>query len=248
MDNADTPYLHFGPYGLYSTFLLMLLAIPFGWIYAYVAHAGYHKDITLPNSERVQAAWGGALLIAIAVFLLRHGVWDINAKEVFAWVHDTVAWLIRMMMDFLIKQFQTANGLLSKLFFLFVLTFAAPAALGLFFIGLFYGGGAVFTGLYTAMIGSGAGVASAIVVAIGCLPGFVMGTVIVLYFLFVRLPLQVVYAQAIREGRWPTTDELVWALSKGTLGLTGWQSDIMAYKARRFTETLNKQADKFRDD
>ena len=91
---------------------------------------------------------------------------------------------------------------------------------------------------------SGATLFTTLIIVVRYFPASILGLIIIMYFIFVRLPLQVVYRRAIKEGRFPTTQELVSALIHGTEGKAAWQSDIMAYKMNKFTATLNEETDR----
>jgi hypothetical protein len=238
-----------GPHGLYATAALMVLSVPLGSLYAYVSYIGYRRDIVLPDPTRGKAAIGGALIIACTVFLWRHvyganfGQWG-DAIE--AWANGTIPAITKPVSDFLVDRMNGSTNILERLFWALVTVFALPAIVGIALMTalllIFFG----VTGAGAFLVAGTATTVAAVVAAIACLPGFLFGLMILCYFLFVRLPLQVVYRQAIREGRWPTTAELVEALRKGTLGKADWQSNIMAYKARKFDAGLRAQADNLR--
>lgn len=229
------PYLHWGPNGLYSTLGLMAIAFAAGWPYAYIAHIGYRKDITKPNPKRTRMALTGGALAAVVVFSLRHVITGDFYRWFATWMDSAPAPVALAFKDYLDQA-----GFGGFLFATFILL---PLAIGLIFLLLVGGLAAFMSGIAVA----GAALFSSIGVVLGLLPGFLLGLWVVSYFLFVRLPLQVVYRRAIREGRWPTTAELVWALETGTLGKAGWQSDIMAYKANKFAGSLRAQTKKLHD-
>jgi hypothetical protein len=239
-------FLQWGPYGLYATLVLMLLALPLGWLYAYIAFVGKHRDITQPDPVRRKAAWGGAIIIAVGIFFFRHMFSPDPINDFRQWMQTGyMPWvgnLFRPLLEY-VESFATPdNNLLVRLL----------AAVPLLLVTVFVAGSAIYGALFlivAVFVGAGLFVLlgymflfGALSAAAWCLPGFFMGTIIVSYFLFVRLPLQVVYRRAIREGRWPTTDELVRALAKGTLNKVEWQSKIMAYKSERFETSLDKEA------
>jgi hypothetical protein len=254
MDWLDE-FLQWGPYGLYATLVLMLLALPVGWLYAYIAFVGKHRDITQPDPVRQKAAWGGAIIIAISIFVLRHlFVSDIKqtisnfdewmrAGEYSKWMGDH---FVKPVFEYEESFFRPGSNvlvnialtLLHPFVILFVTVFMANVVIwGIPIVVI-----AVPVGVVVLFAFNFAFLGGALSAAAWCLPGFLIGTIIVSYFLFVRLPLQVVYRRAIREGRWPTTDELVRALAKGTLNKTDWQSKIMAHKSQRFEVSLDKEA------
>jgi hypothetical protein len=61
------------------------------------------------------------------------------------------------------------------------------------------------------------------------------------YWVLVPLPTEQVHAQALAEGRAPTADELMQALSDTLAGKSSWQLDVMRRKAKAFRQTLEQQ-------
>jgi hypothetical protein len=250
MDEIIADFVTWGPHGLYATAILMLLSVPFSWLYAYTAYIGYKRSgITRPSEERRRAAIGGALITAPSIFLWRHVVgadWRQWYQATLDWLWHTTLYPVNVVSAFLTAQMEQAPNIFVRLFWAIVGVFAVPGVMGIglgifLWVGIFAGFGII------GVIGAGTiAVFGSVTAAIVSLPGFLLGVPILLYFLFVRLPIQVVYRRAIREGRWPTTRELVKALRKGTLGKTDWQSEIMEYKARKFDAGLRAEADDLR--
>ncbi len=245
-------FLRWGPYGFYATFVLMILAIPLGWMYAYIACVGKRRDITEPDPTRRAAAWGGAILIALLMFVWRHLlVSDTHQYPIDDFMHwmytgymPWIGGMFKPLLEWAEHLTRDGSNILVKLFGLAAIMVLTPASVGV----ALFGGMAlilvVLIGAGVLMVFAFAFVTGALSAALWFLPGFLIGVPIVLYFLFVRLPLQVAYRRAIREGRWPTTAELVLALRKGTLDKADWQSKIMAYKSRKFEAGLNRDMER----
>ena len=247
-----SPSLHefprWGPYGLYATFVMMLFTLPLGWLYAYVAFVGSRRDITEPDPQRQKAALGGAIMIAILILVFRHVLtsdterhpdWD-SYKHILTWTFNFSGAITRSILEWVGEQAHQ-GAVLWRIFWALIGAALAVVLFGLVLIAVIVVWALVAIALVVIMLTSGAAVVAATMAAIVAFPGFLLGVPILLYFLFVRLPLQVVYRQAIREGRWPTTEELVLALRKGTLDKADWQSKIMAYKSGKFETALNNQ-------
>ena len=241
-------FLRWGPYGLYATFAMMLFAIPLGWLYAYLAFVGYRRDITEPNSQRQKAALGGVIIIALTIFLWRHllvsDIHEYPLGDMLHWVQTALPRFIGILLSPVTAYAEPSHNLLVRLIASVALIVLVPAVFIITLWALLVGTVAVFAGAAASMVASFAFVAASLAAAVSCVPGFFLGVPILLYFLFVRLPLQVTYRRAIREGRWPTTAELVLALNKGLLDKTDWQSKIMAHKSRKFEGGLNEKIEK----
>ena len=243
-------FLRWGPYGLYATFALMILAIPLGWMYAYIACVGKRRDITEPDPERRAAAWGGAVIIAVAIFVGRQIIWGDSREfdDAMHWAqHDSIkffGWLCSPFVNAVGEYLQPTHPLYVRLLAYLAALIILPGTVAVALFGMM--AAIIFVGLGTvaAVVAGFSFGAYALAAALWFLPGFLIGVPIVLYFLFVRLPLQVAYRRAIREGRWPTTAELVLALRKGTLDKAAWQSKIMAYKSRKFEAGLNRDMER----
>src|SRR5271166_580714 len=247
MDLLDE-FLGWGPYGLYATVAMMLCAIPLGWMYAYIACVGKRRDITEPDPERQKAAWGGAIIIALLVFVWRQMLVPYDTAAFMRWMYTGympfMGSLFRPLLDYADSLVLHGTNIFIKLLGYAEILVLAPASMAVALFGSMALIIVVMVGAVAMVIFGFTFIGGALGTALWYLPGFLLGLPIVLYFLFVRLPLQVVYRRAIREGRWPTTDELVLALRKGTLDKAEWQSKIMAYKSRRFETSLNEQVAK----
>jgi hypothetical protein len=189
MREIITDFLAWGPHGLYATAALMLLSVPLGSLYAYVSYIGYHRDIVLPDPARRKAAIGGALIIALMVFLYRHvhgadyRQWSDVIKN---WSDGAIPAILKPVNDFLVERMNRSTNVLERLLWAVVTTFALPAIVGIalmtsLLLLLF---GTLATG--AALVAGSVAVYAAITAAIGCLPGFLFGLVILLYFLLVH--------------------------------------------------------------
>jgi len=249
MDSLNE-YLRWGPYGLYATFALMICAIPLGWIYAYLAFVGYRRDITEPDPQRRKAAWGGAAIIAIAIFICRHIIWGDTRPydDAMHWAQkDSInffGWLCKPFVDTVGEYLQPTHPLYVRLLAYVAALIVLPLTVAVALFGGMAAIIAIAVGSVTAVIAGFSFAAYSLGVALWYLPGFLLGVPIVLYFLFVRLPLQVAYRRAIREGRRPTTREVRDAFLKGSLGKADWQSKIMAYKTREFTAGMKRDMER----
>ena len=250
MGEIIADFLAWGPHGLYATAILMLLSVPFGWLYAYTAYIGYKRSgITRPSDERRRAAIGGALIATPSIFLWRHVVgadWRQWYQATLDWLWHTALYPVNVVSAFLTTQMEQAPNIFVRLFWAIVGVFAVPGVMGIG-LGIFLWVGIIAGFGIIGVIGAGTlAVFGSLAAAIVSLPGFLLGVPILLYFLFVRLPMQVVYTRARRDGRWPTAAELLEAIRQGTIDKTDWQSEIMEYKARKFDATLRGEADSLR--
>ena len=127
-------FLRWGPYGLYATFVLMICAIPLGWLYAYVAFVGKRRDITQPDATRMKAAWGGALILALLMFAWRQIASDTTQHELDDFVHwmntGYFPWFGRLsapLLDYLSSYAAEGNNLLVRLIAACALVVVLPA-------------------------------------------------------------------------------------------------------------------------
>lgn len=239
------PLLSAGPHGLYGTAALIVLCLPLGYLYAYVSYVGYKQTgVTRPSEARRKTAIGGAVIFAVCVVLYRHALtidWRQSYERALPALWSLIMMPIQGVSSYVATQTEQAPHFVARLFWAIVSGIAIPGTVGLMF-GLFIvlaiGAGLLLGGVIAAGF---AGLFAALVAAAGALPGFLLGVPIVLYFWFVRLPMQVVYLRARREGRWPTGAEMRHAIASATINKNVWQSEIMEYKARRFASQLRRE-------